>query len=150
MAPNLKSARNAWSDQYAQYTVVDDIKMNSQLTLGEDVADLGGLVLAYIAWKNATRDKKLEDRDGLTPDQRFFIGFAQWDCGNERPENLRANAITNPHSPGKYRINGVVINMPEFQQAFSARRGSPWCARTAAGCGSTAANPSQPSAGNLP
>lgn len=112
-------------DQYAQYTVVDDIKINSKLTEGEDVADLGGLVLAYIAWKNATKDHALENRDGFTPDQRFFIGFAQWDCNNERPENLRANAITNPHSPGKYRINGVVVNMPEFQQAFSCKDGQP-------------------------
>ncbi len=112
-------------DQYAQYTVVDDIKINSKLTEGEDVADLGGLVLAYIAWKAATKDKQLETRDGFTPDQRFFIGFAQWDCNNERPENLRANAITNPHSPGKYRINGVVVNMPEFQQAFSCKAGQP-------------------------
>jgi putative endopeptidase len=112
-------------DQYAQYTVVDDIKINSKLTEGEDVADLGGTVLAYIAWKAATSGKKLEDRDGFTPDQRFFIGLAQWDCNNERPENLRANAITNPHSPGKYRINGVVVNMPEFQQAFGCKAGQP-------------------------
>ncbi|HZD93364.1 MAG TPA: M13 family metallopeptidase, partial [Candidatus Sulfotelmatobacter sp.] len=92
-------------DQYAQYTIVDDIKINSKLTEGEDVADLGGLILAYIAWKMQTRDHRPESRDGFTPDQRFFIGYAQWACENERPENLRANAITNEHSPGKYRVN---------------------------------------------
>jgi len=112
-------------DQYAQYVIVDDIKINSKLTEGEDVADLGGTILAYAAWKAATQGKSLEDRDGFTPDQRFFIGLAQWACENERPENLRVNAVTNPHSPGKYRINGVVINMPEFQQAFGCKAGQP-------------------------
>jgi endothelin-converting enzyme/putative endopeptidase len=112
-------------DQYAQYTIVDDIKINSKLTEGEDVADLGGLILAYIAWKMQTRGQQLENRDGFTPDQRFFVGYAQWACENERPENLRANAITNEHSPGKYRVNGLVVNMPEFQQAFSCKAGQP-------------------------
>jgi putative endopeptidase len=104
-------------DQYAQYTIIDDIKINSKLTSGEDVADLGGTLLAYLAWKDADPNET-QDRDGFTPDQRFFIGFAQWACENQRPENLRANAITNPHSPGKYRINGIVSDMPEFKKAF--------------------------------
>ena len=113
------------ADQYAQYVVVDDIHINSQLTLGEDVADLGGEILAYMAWKDATRGKKLESIDGLSPEQRFFIGFAQWDCANERPENLRVRAVTDPHSPAEYRINGVVTNMPEFKQAFACKDGQP-------------------------
>jgi endothelin-converting enzyme/putative endopeptidase len=112
-------------DQYAQYTIVDDIKINSKLTEGEDVADLGGLILAYMAWKMDTQGKQLENRDGFTPDQRFFIGYAQWACENDRPENLRANAITNEHSPGKYRVNGLMVNIPEFQQAFSCKAGQP-------------------------
>jgi putative endopeptidase len=112
-------------DQYAGYTIVDDIKINSKLTEGEDVADLGGLILAYIAWKADTKGKQLESRDGFTPDQRFYIGYAQWACENQRPENLRANAITNEHSPGKYRVNGLVVNIPEFQQAFSCKAGQP-------------------------
>jgi endothelin-converting enzyme/putative endopeptidase len=112
-------------DQYAQYVIVDDIKINSKLTEGEDIADLGGLILAYVAWKSATKDQHLDKRDGLSPDQRFFIGYAQWACENERPENLRVSAITNPHSPGKYRVNGLVINMPEFQQAFSCKASQP-------------------------
>ncbi len=106
-------------DQYAQYVIVDDIKINSKLTSGEDVADLGGTLLAYIAWKDAVASQHLEPMDGFTPDQRLFIGFAQWACENERPENLRANAITNPHSPGKYRINGIVSDLPQFQKAFN-------------------------------
>ncbi len=111
-------------DQYAQYTVIDDIHINSKLTEGEDVADLGGTVLAYIAWKNADKNMQLTDRDGLTPDQRFFVGFAQWACENDRPEDLRARAITDPHSPAKYRINGVVVNVPEFGPAFGCKPGS--------------------------
>ena len=97
--------------------------INSKLTLGEDVADLGGELLAYMAWKDATKDKELTSIDGLTPDQRFFIGFAQWACANERPEELRMRAITDEHSPPKYRINGVVVNMPEFSKAFSCKAG---------------------------
>lgn len=113
------------ADQYAQYVVVDDIHINSRLTLGEDVADLGGEILAYIAWKDATKNKDLQPVDGLTPDQRFFVGFAQWACENERPEELRVLALTDPHSPAPYRINGVVVNMPEFSRAFSCKAGQP-------------------------
>jgi putative endopeptidase len=113
------------SDQYSRYTIIDDIKINGKLTLGEDTADLGGTLLAYIAWKNATRGQKLQPVDGFTPDQRFFIGMAQWACGDQRPENKRVNAITNPHSPEEYRINGVVLNMPQFAEAFACKLGQP-------------------------
>ena len=110
-------------DQYAQYTIVDDIKINSKLTEGEDVADLGGLILAWMAWKGQTRNMQLQNVEGFTPEQRFFIGYAQWACENNRPENLRVSAVTNPHSPGRYRVNGLVINMPEFEKAFSCKPG---------------------------
>src|SRR5262249_15002982 len=113
------------ADQYAKYVIIDDIHINSKLTLGEDVADLGGEILAYIAWKGATKDKQLTAVDGLTPDQRFFVGFAQWACANERPEELRVRAITDEHSPPRERINGVVVNMPEFAQAFSCKPNQP-------------------------
>ncbi len=112
-------------DQYAQYVVVDDVHINSALTLGEDVADLGGEILAFVAWKGETKDKNLQPVDGLTPEQRFFVGFAQWACSNERPEDLRLRAATDPHSPAQDRINGVVVNMPEFSQAFSCKAGQP-------------------------
>jgi putative endopeptidase len=113
------------SDQYSQFTIIDDIKINGKLTLGEDVADLGGTLLAYMAWKTATRNQSLKPIDGLTPDQRFFVGMAQWACGDERPENKRLNAITNPHSPLEDRVNGVVSNLPEFGKAFACRAGQP-------------------------
>lgn len=121
----FESRTKCIQDQYAQYVVVDDVHINSALTLGEDVADLGGELLAYMAWKDATKDKNLQPIDGLTPEQRFFIGFAQWDCANERPEELRVRAATDPHSPAQYRINGVVINIPEFREAFSCRQDQP-------------------------
>ena len=108
-------------DQYAKYVVVDDIRINSKLTQGEDIADLGGLLLAWMAWKAETANAKLEPRDGLTPGQRFFVGYAQWACGNDRPENQRVRAVTDPHSPPKYRVNGLVVNMPEFAEAFSCK-----------------------------
>ena len=113
------------SDQYSSYVVVDDVHINGRLTMGEDVADLGGEILAYIAWGAANAGKNLQPVDGLTPEQRFFIGFAQWDCANERPEDQRVRVQTDPHSPPEYRINGVVVNMPEFAKAFSCRAGQP-------------------------
>jgi endothelin-converting enzyme/putative endopeptidase len=106
-------------DQYAGYRVIDDIFINSELTAGEDIADLGGLVLAWHAWKKETAGQELQAADGLTPEQRFFVGFAQWACAAERPESLRLHAATDPHSPPKYRINGVAVNMPEFGEAFA-------------------------------
>ena len=123
-AANFAERARCVSDQYGAYVAVDDIKVNSALTLGEDLADLGGEILAYEAWKDAVKDQKLGERDDLTPDQRFFVGFAQWACENARPEQQREWALTNPHSPAKYRINGVVVNMPEFAQAFSCRSGT--------------------------
>ncbi|MDB5971996.1 MAG: peptidase [Hydrocarboniphaga sp.] len=110
-------------DQYSHYVVVDDIKINSKLSEGEDLADLGGLVLGWMAWQAETANQRLRPVDGLNPDQRFFVGYAQWACENNRPENLRANALTDPHSPGKYRVNGLMVNMPEFEAAFSCKAG---------------------------
>lgn len=112
-------------DQFAGYTIVDQIHINSKLTSGEDTADLGGTLIAYEAWKKATAGMHPEDKDGFTPDQRFFIGYAQWACENERPENLRVSAITDPHSPGKYRVNGIVADLPQFAAAFGCKAGQP-------------------------
>lgn len=124
-AKAFESRVSCIADQYATYTVIDDIKINSRLTLGEDVADLGGLILAWEAWKEATRGQKLVNKEGLTPEQRFFVGFAQWDCSQQRDEDKRLTAATDPHSPALYRINGVVANMPEFAQAFSCPQSAP-------------------------
>ena len=113
------------SDQYSTYTIIDDIKINGKLTLGEDVADLGGLILAYMAWKDDSKGQTLEPIDGLTPDQRFFVGYGQSWCGQTRDETKRLRATVDPHSPEKYRTNGVVSNLPQFQEAFHCKAGSP-------------------------
>lgn len=124
-AANFNRRIQCVRDQYAKYVIVDNIHINSKLTSGEDVADLGGELLAYIAWKAQTANLHLQPEQGLTPDQRFFVGMGQWACENERPEDQRERAITDPHSPGKYRINGVVSNLPEFRKAFSCEPGQP-------------------------
>jgi len=91
----------------------------------EEAPYVGGIILAWMAWKGETAGKALAPRDGLAPEQRFFVGYAQWACENNRPENQRVHAMTDPHSPGKYRVNGLVVNMPEFTQAFSCKPGQP-------------------------
>ena len=114
------------TDQYGKYIVVDDIHINSKLTLGEDLADLGGMVLALIAWKaEAALHPAPQSIDGFTPEQRFFIGEAQWACSNVRPEDQRLHAATDVHSPDRYRVNGLVANFKEFEQAFSCKPGQP-------------------------
>ena len=113
------------SDQYSKYVIIDDVHINGKLTLGEDVADLGGLLLAYMAWKDDTKGQKLDPIDGLTPEQRFFVGYGQSWCGHVRDESKRLRATVDPHSPEKYRTNGVVSNMPQFQEAFHCKSGQP-------------------------
>jgi len=112
-------------NQYAQYVVVDDIKINSKLTAGEDIADIGGLILAWMSWKEESKGQQLGPIDDLSPEQRFFVGYAQSWCGDTRPEASRMRAMTDPHSPGKWRTNGVVSDMPEFQEAFHCKTGQP-------------------------
>ena len=112
-------------DQYSGYTIVDDIKINGKLTNGEDTADLGGTLLAYLAWKEDTKNQSLEPIEGLTPEQRFFIAYGQSWCTNERDEERRLRATVDPHSPEKYRANGVVSNLPEFREAFHCKVGQP-------------------------
>jgi putative endopeptidase len=124
-AKEFQQRADCISNQYSSYTIIDDIKINGKLTLGEDVADLGGLILAYMAWKEDTKGQTLEPIDGLTPDQRFFIGYGQSWCGQTRDETKRLRATVDPHSPERYRTNGVVSNMPEFQQAFHCKADSP-------------------------
>ena len=125
-AAEFEKRTTCLTDQYGQYIVVDDVHINSKLTLGEDLADFGGLVLALIAWKAEMAEHPApESIDGLTPDQRFFVGNAQWACANDRPEQLRLQTATDPHSPDKYRVNGVMANFKEFEQAFACKPGQP-------------------------
>lgn len=121
------------ADQYSQYVAVSDVKLNGKLTLGENVADNGGLRLAYMALQEAMADKPKTRIDGFTPEQRLFLGFAQVWCQNITDEGARLRAQTDPHSPGKYRTNGTVSNMPEFWKAFGCTEGQPMV-RGAAAC----------------
>jgi putative endopeptidase len=107
-------------DEYNNFVAVDDVHVNGKLTLGENAADNGGLRVAYMALKKAIKDDKAIS--GFTPDQRFFVGWAQVWCENQRPESARSQALTNPHAPGEYRVNGVVSNMTEFQKAFNCKQ----------------------------
>ena len=111
--------------QYSGYTAVDDVKLNGQLTLGENVADNGGVRLAWMALMERLKAKALGQADGFSPEQRFFIGWGQMWCENRSDEIARLHAKTNPHSPGQYRTNGVVANMPEFAKAFSCPANAP-------------------------
>jgi len=124
-AKGFEDRINCLRDQFATYVVVDDIHINSKLTSGEDVADLGGTLIAYMAWTKATANANLQPAEGFTPEQRFFIGFAQWACENTREANSRLQAATDPHSPGFARINGIVTNLPEFATAFKCKAGQP-------------------------
>jgi putative endopeptidase len=109
------------ANQYGGYTAVDDVKLNGRLTLGENVADNGGLRLAWMALMDDLKAQALGEVDGFSPEQRFFVGWGQMWCENRTKEIALLHAKTNPHSPGRYRTNGVVSNFPEFQRAFSCQ-----------------------------
>jgi putative endopeptidase len=113
------------ADQYSGYTAVGDVKLNGRLTLGENTADQGGVRIAYMALHDLLGGKEPPKVDGFTADQRFFLGFAQTWCENRTPETLRRMALTNPHSPGRYRVVGVVTNSQQFRQAFGCPAGQP-------------------------
>jgi endothelin-converting enzyme/putative endopeptidase len=114
--------------EYGNFVAVDDVKVNGKLTLGENTADNGGLVLAWIAFLADAKRKNIDlaqKQDGFTPAQQFFLGHGQGWCGKTRPEQLRLQVQTDPHSPREFRVNGVVQNMPEFGQAFGCKVGQP-------------------------
>lgn len=115
--------------EYGSFTAVDDLKINGRLTLGENTADNGGLRLALIAYElDAQRkgiDLNTKDTSGYTPMQQFFLAHGQDWCGEDRPEQIRLQVQTNPHSPREFRINGVVQNMPEFAEPSAAKSVNP-------------------------
>jgi endothelin-converting enzyme/putative endopeptidase len=112
-------------DQYSSLTAVDEVKLNGKLTLGENVADNGGLRISLMAYLARAKAEPAKTIDGFTPEQRLFLGWGQVWCDNTRPELARMLAQTNPHSPARERVNGVVSNMPEFQKAFACKPGTP-------------------------
>jgi endothelin-converting enzyme/putative endopeptidase len=113
-------------NEYNGFIATDDVHVNGKLTLGENVADLGGLKLAWMAYlaHAAGLDQKPQAIDGFNPDQRFFLSYGQGWCENYTPESLRLLAQTNPHAPVKSRVNGVVVNLPEFRKAFACKVGA--------------------------
>ena len=112
-------------DQYSSYVAVDDLHLNGKLTLGENVADLGGVRLGYAALMKSVEGKDQGKIGGFTPAQRYFIAYAQSWCGSSRPESTRLRTMTDPHSPPEFRVNGVISDMPEFRAAFACRPDSP-------------------------
>jgi len=110
-------------DQYNQYTVLNGLHVNGALTIGENLADLGGITIAYQAFKNTPEGKSDKKIDGLTPDQRFFLGFAQIWRLKDRDERMRTRINTDPHSPEMYRVNGPLYNTPAFYKAFDIKPG---------------------------
>jgi len=123
------------ADEYSNFVAVDDLKLNGRLTLGENTADNGGARIALMALQHMIADDKTgkegQKIDGYTPEQRFFLGFARVWCEKRRPEIARTRVLTDPHSPGKYRVDGVVQNMPEFQKAWGCKAGQPMVAENA-------------------
>jgi endothelin-converting enzyme/putative endopeptidase len=113
------------ANQYSDYPVAGDAHVNGRLTLGENTADNGGLRLALTAYLNGPGARVKDKLDGFTPEQRVFLGWAQIWCENTRPEAERLKAQTNPHASNRYRVNGPMSNMPEFQKAFQCKATSP-------------------------
>jgi putative endopeptidase len=116
---------DAVAEQYGAYTVLDDLPVNGRLTLGENIADLGGVTIAYAALQEALDEKGREPVGGLTPEQRFFLSNARVWRSVATDEYLRLQVSTDPHSPPEFRCNGVVANLQEFADAFGLDRGAP-------------------------
>jgi putative endopeptidase len=116
------------ANEYGSFVAVDDVKVNGKLTLGENTADNGGLLLAYMAYMDRAKKEGVDlaaKKDGFTPLQHFYIGYAQNYCENSRPELIRTQVLTDPHSPDHFRVTGAIVNQPGFAAAFGCKKGSP-------------------------
>ncbi len=122
-AAEFKKRAGVLVEQYNGYNPVDSMQVNGELTLGENIADLGGLAIAYSAYKMSLQGKEAPVIDGFTGEQRFFLGYAQVWRRKYRDEELRRRILTDPHSPSRYRAIGVLSNMPEFYRAFGVKEG---------------------------
>ncbi|HQU07830.1 MAG: hypothetical protein B7X04_01100 [Parcubacteria group bacterium 21-54-25] len=110
--------------QFDKYVVADGLKVNGQLTLGENVADLGGASIAFDAYQlHCAKNSREDNIGGFTPEQRFFLAFALFERESTRPEFQKMQVLTDPHSPGVFRVNGPASNLPEFYEAFSVKKG---------------------------
>ena len=127
---NFEKKAETLEKQYSSFEVLDSVFINGKLTLGENIADLGGLSIAYTALQKALLQKNPGKIDGFTPEQRFYLGFAQIWRMNVRDEYLRQQVLTDPHSPARYRTNGTLSNIPEFHKAFNCVQGDKMIAPT--------------------
>jgi len=118
-AAKFKERSGAIVKQYSEYEPLPGVHVNGELTQGENIADIGGVKIAYAALQKALAGKPQEKIDGFTPEQRFFLGFAQIWRSVQRDEDLRLMVNTNPHSPARYRVNGPLSDLVEFQKAFN-------------------------------
>ncbi len=122
----FKEQTKCVADQYGHYEAVPGVKLNGDLTLGENIADIGGLKLAYEAFRAAQKGAATRLRaDGYTEEQMFFIAYGQSWCEKDRPEYLELLAKTNPHSPARHRVSGAVADVPAFAEAFGCKEGTP-------------------------
>ncbi len=125
---NFEVRTSCLANQYSKFVAVDDVHVNGRLTLGENTADNGGLLLAYMAYLERAKQAGVDPAakvDGYTGPQRFYIAFAQDWCENTRPEATRQQVLTDPHSPNHFRANGPVVNQPDFAKAFSCKTNAP-------------------------
>lgn len=122
---NYESRAELVQKQYDDYVAIDTLHINGKLTLGENIADIGGLRISYLAFQRAMKSRPLKEVDGFTPDQRFFLSFAQSWRRNIQPETIRLMVATDPHSPTRYRVLGPVSRMPEFSAAFDCSQSKP-------------------------
>lgn len=124
---NFESRTDCLVKEYGNFTAVDDVKVNGKLTLGENTADNGGLVLAYMAYLERAKQSGVTPAtkmDGYTGQQRFYIAYAQNWCENSRPESIRSQVLQDPHSPDHFRADGAIVNQPGFADAFSCKKGT--------------------------
>ncbi|WP_242395392.1 M13 family metallopeptidase [Anaeromyxobacter oryzisoli] len=122
-------------EQFSAYEALPGLHLDGKLTLGENIADLGGLKLAYAAMEAARRGAPAPaEVEGFTPAQQFFVGYAQSWCAKFRDEDVRLRVVTDPHSPPRFRVNGPLSNLPEFAAAFSCKEGSPMVRPPATRC----------------
>ncbi|MBI3695890.1 MAG: M13 family metallopeptidase, partial [Acidobacteria bacterium] len=124
-AKEFEKRASCIADQYSGFTAVGEVKLNGRLTLGENTADHGGLRIAYMALLDTLAGKPAPIIDGYTPQQRLFLNWGQVWCTNETEAYARLRATVDSHSPSRYRVNGTVSNMPEFQEAFQCKPGDP-------------------------
>jgi endothelin-converting enzyme/putative endopeptidase len=111
------------SEQFSQYEPIEGLNINGDLTLGENIGDLAGLTIAYEAYKKSLNGEPAPELDGFTGEQRVFIGWAQVWRGKYREDAIREQVMSDPHSPAEYRVNGTVVNVPAFYEAFEVKPG---------------------------